>query len=73
MSLLSGKSVLLTGASRGIGAAIACAVAKEGASLMLVAHPHHESDLKQVSGGAEPPRPKPYAARPWTPGGSPAA
>ncbi len=50
MSLLSGKKVLLTGASRGIGAAIACAVAKEGASLTLVAHPHHEQDLKQVCG-----------------------
>lgn len=48
MSLLAGKKVLLTGASRGIGAAIACAVAKEGASLTLVAHPHHEQDLKQV-------------------------
>lgn len=59
MSLLAGKKVLLTGASRGIGAAIACAVAKEGASLTLVAHPHHEQDLKQV--GA----PKPL---PWTPG-----
>lgn len=50
MSLLAGKQVLLTGASRGIGAAIACAIAKEGASLTLVAHPHHEQDLKQVLG-----------------------
>ena len=50
MSLLAGKKVLLTGASRGIGAAIACAAAKEGASLTLVAHPHHEEDLKQVGG-----------------------
>ncbi len=48
MSLLQGKKALLTGASRGIGAAIACALAKEGASLTLVAHPHHEQDLKQV-------------------------
>ena len=48
MSLLQGKRCLLTGASRGIGAAITCALAKEGASLFLVAHPHHEQDLKQV-------------------------
>ncbi|KAI7846140.1 hypothetical protein COHA_000401 [Chlorella ohadii] len=53
MSLLSGKKVLLTGASRGIGAAIACAVAKEGASLTLVAHPHHEQDLKQCADKAK--------------------
>jgi NAD(P)-dependent dehydrogenase (short-subunit alcohol dehydrogenase family) len=37
MGLLSGKSVLLTGASRGIGAAAAEAMAAEGAGLMLLA------------------------------------
>lgn len=49
MSLLAGKTCLVTGSSRGIGAALACALAKEGAgSLIMVAHPHHEADLKQV-------------------------
>ena len=37
MGLLSGKSVMLTGASRGIGAAAAEAMAAEGASLLLLA------------------------------------
>lgn len=63
MSLLQGKTALLTGASRGIGAAIACALAKEGASLTLVAHPHHEQDLKQVGGSGAP---NPRLEGPWT-------
>lgn len=37
MGLLTGKSVVLTGASRGIGAAAAEAMAAEGASLLLLA------------------------------------
>ncbi len=37
MGLLSGKTVIITGASRGIGAAAAEAMAAEGASLMLLA------------------------------------
>jgi NAD(P)-dependent dehydrogenase (short-subunit alcohol dehydrogenase family) len=37
MGLLSGKTVIVTGASRGIGAAAAEAMAAEGASLMLLA------------------------------------
>jgi 3-oxoacyl-[acyl-carrier protein] reductase len=37
MDLLSGKSVVITGASRGIGAAAAAAMAAEGASLLLLA------------------------------------
>lgn len=37
MGRLSGKSVVLTGASRGIGAAAATALAAEGAALMLLA------------------------------------
>lgn len=64
MSLLQGKSALLTGASRGIGAAIACALAKEGASLTLVAHPHHEQDLKQV--GFQGAATHPNLFLPWT-------
>ena len=46
--LLKGKTVLLTGASRGIGRAISVALAKEGAKLILLAHPSHSDDLKQV-------------------------
>ncbi len=37
MGLLSGKSIILTGASRGIGAAAAEAMAAEGAALLLLA------------------------------------
>ncbi len=37
MGLLTGKTVLITGASRGIGAAAAVAMAAEGARLMLLA------------------------------------
>ncbi|PSC76482.1 reverse transcriptase [Micractinium conductrix] len=48
-----GRKALLTGASRGIGAAVACALAKEGASLTLIAHPHHEQDLKQTADKAK--------------------
>ncbi|GAB4814231.1 hypothetical protein N2152v2_001277 [Parachlorella kessleri] len=35
-SLLGGKTVLITGASKGVGAAIACAFAQEKATLVLV-------------------------------------
>ena len=37
MSLLAGRRILVTGASRGLGAAVAEACAREGASLVLVA------------------------------------
>ena len=37
MSLLAGKSIVITGAGRGIGAATAEAMAAEGASLLLLA------------------------------------
>lgn len=37
MPALSGKAIIVTGASRGIGAAAAVALAKQGASLMLAA------------------------------------
>ncbi len=37
MGLLTGKTVIITGASRGIGAAAAAAMAAEGANLMLLA------------------------------------
>ena len=37
MATLSGKVIIVTGASRGIGAAAALVLAREGASVMLVA------------------------------------
>ena len=46
--ILKGKTVLRTGASRGIGAAICVALAREGAKLILLAHPAHKDDLQQV-------------------------
>ncbi len=48
MGALENKTVLLTGASRGIGHELACAIAKEGGKLIIVAHPWHKDDLKQV-------------------------
>ena len=58
MALLSGKSVVLTGASRGIGAAAAEAMAAEGASLLLLARGAEgitalASRLRKAGGKAE--------------------
>jgi short-subunit dehydrogenase len=50
MKTLENKTVLLTGASRGIGHDLACAIAKEGGKLVIVAHPWHEEDLRKVRG-----------------------
>jgi len=44
MGLLSGKTVIITGASRGIGAAAAAAMAEAGAGLMLLARSRDELD-----------------------------
>lgn len=44
---LKGRTVLLTGASRGIGHELACSLAKEGAKLICVAHPAHEDALRR--------------------------
>jgi short-subunit dehydrogenase len=43
---LEGKTAIITGAGKGIGKAIALAVAEAGANVMLVART--ESDLEQV-------------------------
>jgi NAD(P)-dependent dehydrogenase (short-subunit alcohol dehydrogenase family) len=48
LKLLANKTVLVTGASRGIGHELACALGKQGAKLMLVAHPWHEQGLKKA-------------------------
>ena len=50
MTMLSGKSALVTGASRGIGRATAIALAKGGAQV-LVHYGHGEAEAEEV--GAE--------------------
>ena len=49
MGLLSGKTVIITGASRGIGAAAAVAMAEAGAGLMLLAR--SQDALEAVAAG----------------------
>ena len=48
MSSLSGKTAVVTGASRGIGAEIAAALAGEGVQVILLAR--NEAKLKELSG-----------------------
>ena len=48
-TLLEGKTVLITGASRGVGATLACALARQGAAkLLLVAEEGSQDELHQV-------------------------
>eukprot|EP00887_Chlorella_sp_A99_P006576 scaffold3.g6576.t1 len=47
--LLQGKTVLITGASRGIGAELSCALAREGAKLVLVGSPGTQDELHQCA------------------------
>jgi len=51
LSTLGGKRVLITGASRGIGAVVCRALAAKGAGLVLVAR--DENRLKQVAAGLD--------------------
>ena len=44
---LRGKTVLITGASRGIGAALALQLASEGSNLILVSR--NEADLEKIA------------------------
>lgn len=45
MKLLENKCVMITGANRGIGKAMACCFAQEGAKLVLITRPESEKDL----------------------------
>ena len=48
-NMLQGKTVLITGASRGVGATLACALARQGASkLILVSEESSQDELHQV-------------------------
>jgi 3-oxoacyl-[acyl-carrier protein] reductase len=51
MESLSGKNALITGASKGIGKALAIALAKEGVNVGLIAR--NQSDLQQVAAEVE--------------------
>ena len=51
MESLKGKNALITGADKGIGKAIALALAKEGVNTALLAR--SESDLRQVAAEIE--------------------
>lgn len=48
--LASGKTVLITGASRGVGECLACCLAREGAKLILISEEKTKDELKQVGG-----------------------
>lgn len=51
METLSGKTALITGAGKGIGKALALALAKEGVNVGLIAR--NQTDLQQVAAEAE--------------------
>lgn len=51
METLSGKSALITGAGKGIGKALAIALAKEGVNVGLIAR--NQTDLQQVAAEVE--------------------
>ena len=48
VGLLEGRRALITGASRGIGAAIAAAYAEQGAKIVISAEEEQREDLQQV-------------------------
>jgi NAD(P)-dependent dehydrogenase (short-subunit alcohol dehydrogenase family) len=51
MRKLEGRVAVITGASRGLGRALALALAREGASLSICARNHHELQLVAVEAG----------------------
>ena len=71
MERVQGRTVLITGASRGLGSTLACAFARAGAGkLILVAGEGGKQELQQVGGApavqggkgsAPPPRRQPLA------------
>jgi len=46
--LLDGQLALITGSSRGIGAAIAVAFARQGAKLVITAEPEQQENLDKA-------------------------
>ena len=50
--LAQGKTALITGASTGVGEALACCLAREGAKLILISEEKTPDQLKQARDGA---------------------
>ncbi len=49
--LAQGKTVLITGASTGVGEVLACCLAREGAKLILISEEKTKDQLKQARDG----------------------
>lgn len=49
--LAQGKTVLITGASTGVGEVLACCLAREGAKLILISEEKTQDQLKQARDG----------------------
>lgn len=65
MSTLAGKTLFITGASRGIGKAIALRAAKDGANIVVAARRQSRTHACLAPSTRLPPRSKPPAARPY--------
>ena len=68
---LRGKTVLVTGASQGLGAAIARAMAQRGAEVLLLAR--GEEKLREVAAGIEAPAAVPASTRSTSPTSTPSS
>lgn len=63
--LAQGKTVLITGASSGVGEVLACCLAREGAKLVLISEEKTQDQLKQARAGGWL---KPVSSSPRQPG-----